>query len=177
MTADASASDATVTVDKLFTFENSTATDYNFAVTPAVAGVSVAANGTVTVLSATTTATSATIKATNKTESGVTASKVITIKPKPPAPTVSAVAGVVTADASSADATVTVDKLFKFGNSTATDYTYAVTPPVTGVSVAANGTVTVLNETTTDTSATIKATNKTTSSVTATKEIAITPKS
>ncbi|WMM91800.1 hypothetical protein [Escherichia phage Ecp_YSF] len=47
---------------------------------------------------------------------------------------------------------------------------------MTGVSVAANGTVTVLNETTTETSATIKATNKTTSSVTATKEITITPK-
>ena len=81
-----------------------------------------------------------------------------------------------TADASSSDATVTVDKLFTFGNSTTTDYNFAVTPAVTGVSVAANGTVTVLNATTTATSATIKATNKTTPSVTATKEIAITPK-
>lgn len=89
----------------------------------------------------------------------------------------SAVAGTVTADASASDATVTVDKLFKFENSTATDYNFAVTPAVAGVSVAANGTVTVLNATTTATSATIKATNKTTSSVTATKEIAITPKS
>lgn len=80
VTADASASDATVTVDKLFKFENSTATDYNFAVTPAVAGVSVAANGTVTVATATIgTATSATIKATHKTASGVTATKAITI--------------------------------------------------------------------------------------------------
>ena len=70
-----------------------------------------------------------------------------------------------TADASSSDATVTVDKLFTFGNSTATDYNFAVTPAVT-----------VLNETTTATSATITATNKTTPSVTATKEIAITPK-
>ncbi|QEG07861.1 hypothetical protein Mangalitsa_059 [Escherichia phage Mangalitsa] len=42
--------------------------------------------------------------------------------------------------------------------------------------MAANGTVTVLNETTTAISATITATNKTTPSVTATKEIAITPK-
>ncbi|QEM42514.1 hypothetical protein QNH03_gp14 [Escherichia phage vB_EcoM_Bp10] len=71
---------------------------------------------------------------------------------------------------------MTVDKLFKFENSTATDYHFAVTPPVTGVSVAANGTVTVLNETITGTSATIKATNKTASGVTATKEITITPK-
>ena len=71
---------------------------------------------------------------------------------------------------------MTVDKLFTFGNSTAADYDFTVTPAVTGVSVAANGTVTVLNATTTDTTATIKATNKTTSTVTATKAITITPK-
>lgn len=80
MTADASTADATVTVDKLFTFANSAASDYNFTVDPAVTGVTVAANGTVTVATATIgTATSATIKATHKTASGVTATKAITI--------------------------------------------------------------------------------------------------
>lgn len=83
VTAEASTADATVTVDKLFTFANSAASDYNFTVDPAVTGVSVAANGTVTVLNATTTATSATIKATHKTQTSVTASKSITITPKP----------------------------------------------------------------------------------------------
>ena len=68
---------ATVTVDKLFTFANSVANDYNFTVDPAVTGVSVAANGTVTIATATGTAT---IKATHKTASGVTATKAITIK-------------------------------------------------------------------------------------------------
>ncbi|UEN68338.1 hypothetical protein QNG97_gp04 [Escherichia phage MLP1] len=80
MTADASTTDATVTVDKLFTFANSVASDYNFTVDPAVAGVTVAANGTITVATATIgTATSATIKATHKTAPGVTATKAITI--------------------------------------------------------------------------------------------------
>ena len=78
VTANASTTDATVTVDKLFTFANSVASDYNFTVDPAVTGVSVAANGTVTVAKIGT-ATSATIKATHKTASGVTATKAITI--------------------------------------------------------------------------------------------------
>ena len=81
MTADASTTNATVTVDKLFTFANSVAGDYNFTVDPAVTGVSVVANGTVTIATATIgTATSATIKATHKTASGVTATKAIAIK-------------------------------------------------------------------------------------------------
>ncbi|AWN08635.1 hypothetical protein HOT32_gp52 [Erwinia phage Faunus] len=68
---------------------------------------------------------------------------------------------------------MTVDQLFTFANSTAADYNYAVTPAVTGVSVAANGTVTVLQSVTAST-ATIVATNKTTGSITASKAIAIT---
>lgn len=67
-------------MDKLFTFGNSTAADYNFTVDPTVDGVSVAANGTVTVSTAGIgTATSATIKAVNKTTASVTATKAITI--------------------------------------------------------------------------------------------------
>lgn len=84
VTADASTANATVTVDKLFTFANSSASDYNFTATPAVTGVSVDATGKVTVLNATTVATSATIKATHKTQTSVTASKAITITPKTP---------------------------------------------------------------------------------------------